>query len=117
MLPSPSLGPPLLSPSWSPPLCCGILPEALAGADLCCVLAGCDDELDAEQPAAASAASSARPASDRCSVVDVVLSPLFAVSCIRAGVRSQRAHGSVNRQVTSSAEPTWGAAPPHVRRM
>jgi hypothetical protein len=24
MLPSPSLGPPLLSPSWSPPLFCGI---------------------------------------------------------------------------------------------
>jgi hypothetical protein len=24
MLPSPSLGPPLLSPSWSPPLPCGI---------------------------------------------------------------------------------------------
>jgi len=32
MLPSPSLGPPLLSLSWSPPLPCGIPPPAGIGA-------------------------------------------------------------------------------------
>src|SRR5690242_2768955 len=32
MLPSPSLGPPLLSPSWSPPLPCGMGLAVWAGA-------------------------------------------------------------------------------------
>lgn len=34
MFPSPSLGPPLLSLSWSPPLCCGMLRVALVDGAL-----------------------------------------------------------------------------------
>src|SRR5215470_18872017 len=75
MLPSPSLGPPLLSPSWSPPLFCGIPPpppppppppDWLWVAGWWCVVV-CDDE----HPAAANAASVARPSSDRVSLTDI----------------------------------------------
>src|SRR6266581_1464799 len=47
MLPSPSLGPPLLSPSWSPPLFCG-MPAVLGLAGLLCDgwLAGGWEDLD-----------------------------------------------------------------------
>src|SRR6266700_1552370 len=73
MLPSPSLGPPLLSPSWSPPLFCGIpppppLPED--GAEVCvawwCVV-GWDDE----QPATSAASSARLPISVLLNVLDM----------------------------------------------
>ena len=61
MLPSPSLGPPLLSPSWSPPLFCGmpplpppepaLLPDPLPTAGwLVCALDVCGAELLAGWP-------------------------------------------------------------------
>ena len=80
MLPSPSLGPPLLSASLSPPLFCGIPldPEDWLGAALgdaagvlaAGVLAVGVDFPDAPQPAS-SAVSNASPAADRVRVSDI----------------------------------------------
>src|SRR3954451_7723809 len=70
MFPSPSLGPPLLSASWSPPLFCGI-PEdegaELAGAAACVVVvvagaALADDLCELPPHAATNRATAARPA-------------------------------------------------------
>src|SRR3954447_13279005 len=70
MLPSPSLGPPLLSASWSPPLFCGIpaveldAPEPLPEADAAGADAGVEELLldPPPQPATASArATTAAP--------------------------------------------------------
>src|SRR4051812_26596237 len=68
MFPSPSLGPPLLSASWSPPLFCGIPEEEgaeLAGADCVVVVAGdalADDLCELPPHAATNRATAARPA-------------------------------------------------------
>jgi hypothetical protein len=99
MLPSPSLGPPLLSASWSPALPCGIELDDdevdLAGAGLGaaagtlvagvlalvgvldCPPAGCD-VADAPQPANR-AVSSASPAADRVRVNDMTGPFLFVI--------------------------------------
>src|SRR5215472_4057331 len=75
MLPSPSLGPPLLSGSWSPPLCCGMGFAVCAGAAGCVVAGGGlgPEECPAAavpQPAAR-AVSSATPAAHRPRVNDM----------------------------------------------
>lgn len=84
MLPSPSLGPPLLSVSESPPLFCGILDvdeldaeepdEDAAGA-----LEDVDEEPDEPppQPATTRQASTSAPAAHR------LIEPLFVVICTR----------------------------------
>src|SRR5712691_10612671 len=84
MLPSPSLGPPLLSPSWSPPLFCGIPPPPPppeAGADVC-VAWWCVVEWGDEQPATSAASSARLPINVLLSVLDM-RGPLPGVHCRR----------------------------------
>src|SRR5215469_4350911 len=74
MLPSPSLGPPLLSASWSPPLCCGMGFAVCAWVAGCVVVAGLGPEecaaVAVPQPAAR-AVRSAAPAAHRPRVNDM----------------------------------------------
>jgi hypothetical protein len=91
MLPSPSLGAPLLSVSASPPLCCGIpdvaeLDEDALDEDAAGALEDVDEEPDEPppQPATTRHASTRAPAAHR------LIEPLFVVICSRPPFRANR---------------------------